>query len=294
MRIEGDTSILKKWFYLSIGFILITSIVYSFSFLINDRIDWNILLFLNPDSYVPVIDEFMILITDFSMFGFGLVFVVWEICYQVTKGTQRSKESVNNILNILGIISAAITVSAYFWAGYAYSIIFFPLALFFWAAFRFIGNTIANYSAEKLAQINRLFWITLLATVLTELATDQFIKELVARPRPLSETYAAFNAGLRRVPDEIVLGGYSYVSSHASVFFAMSTPLMWFVSKKYVKAALFIWASIHAFTRIYLAAHFPYCTLMGAVLGFSMATLVIKIFGESSQYKVADCSSQGP
>lgn len=276
-----STSLFNNWLYLIVGFIAITSIVYVFSFLINDRIDWTILFFLNPDSYIPFIDELMVLITDYSMFGFGLVFVSWEIAYLVSRHTQRAKENAGKVLKIIGMIIAVITCSAYFWAGYAHPIIFFPLAVFSLGAFKFIANTMTGYSEKKLEQINRLFWITLLATILTELAAEQIIKKVVARSRPLSDAYAAFNSQIRQVPDETVSSGYSYVAAHASIFFAMITPLIWFVKNKYVMIGLILWASIHAFTRVYLAAHFPYCALMGSALGFAMATLVIKIFGVS-------------
>jgi membrane-associated phospholipid phosphatase len=45
-----------------------------------------------------------------------------------------------------------------------------------------------------------------------------------------------------------------------------------------VKIALLAWALIHAYSRVYLAAHFPYCSLIGAALGFLMATLITKVF----------------
>ena len=271
-------TLVNKWLYLIIGFVVITSIVYAFSFLISDEIDWQILLFINPDSPKPVIDELMVLITDFSMFIFGLVFLFWEIAYQASKHDQKAKENAGKTLKLTGIIIAVIAGSAYLWAGYTHSVIFFPLALIIFCAFWFIGTIMTRYSEGKLRQINRLFWVTLLATFLTELAAELIIKSFVARPRPLWEGYAGYNEEIRELADEIVRTGYSYVAGHSSVFFAMITPMIWFVSNKQIKLYLFLWASAHAFTRVYLAAHFPYCSLMGAVLGFSMATLVTKVF----------------
>ncbi len=271
-------TLVNKWFYLIIGFVAITSVVYVFSFLINDEIDWQILLFLNPDYPIPVIDELMVLITDFSIFIFGSAFFFWKIAYQASKRDQKAKEKAEKILKLIGIIIAVIAGSAYFWADYTLSIIFFPLAIIIFCAFWFIGTTMTRYNEGKLRQINRLFWITLLATLLTELAGEGIIKYLVARPRPLWEGYASYNEGIRIFTDETVRLGYSYVAGHSSVFFALITPMMWFVSNKQIKFYLFLWASAHAFSRVYLAAHFPYCSLMGAILGFLMATLVVKIF----------------
>lgn len=272
-----------EWFYLIFGFIVITAVVYALSFFITDEIDWPILLFLNPDSPVPVIDEMMILVTDFSMLGFGLVFLFWKIAYHISKNDCKAKENAEKTLKIIGMIVLFMAGSGYFWAGYEHSIIFFPLAVISFGAFWFIGKTLTRYDEGKLKQINRLFWITLFATLLTELSAEVIIKNVVARSRPLSGFYAAYNEGVRKLADEIVQGGHSYVAGHSAVFFAMITPMVYFVSKKPVKVALFIWASVHAFSRVYLAAHFPYCSLMGAASGFSMATLITILFRVSEK-----------
>ena len=265
-----------QWLYLILGFIAITSIFYACSFLTNSEIEWQILLFLNPLSSVPGLDGLMILITDFSIFGFGIAFFSWEIAYQASKRSSEAKKTAEQVLKIIGMFFSVITISAYSWAGYTHSAIFIPLGLLIFSAYWFIGNTMTQYSEKKLQGIDRLFWITLSATVLTELAAECFIKDWVGRPRPLSHIYGAYHEGLRIVADEVVQGGHSYVSGHSSAFFAMITPMMYFVDKKQIKMGLMIWASVHAFSRIYLAAHFPYDSMMGGILGFSMATLVRK------------------
>jgi len=249
-------SITYQWIFLIFGFVTITSVVYGLSFLINDKIDWKILLFLNPDSPIPAIDALMILITDFSIASFATVFVFWKIGYRISKRAWEGGKKAERFLKIVGLIFALIAGSAYFWAGYAHAGIFFPLALFLYIAFRFIANTFTHYNREELDRINLLFWITLLATILTELAAEEIIKDLVARARPLSYIYAFCNGGIRKVADEIVTGGYSYVPGHSSVFFALTTPLIFFVSRRAAKGGLLLWATLHAFTRVYLGAHF--------------------------------------
>ena len=272
---------MREWICLIFGFVVLTAIFYAFSFLIDDEIDWRILLLLNPNSPIPVVDDLMILITDFSMPLFVLVFLFWEIGYQASKRARIAKKNVENSLKIIGIIFSTIITSAYFWAGYEHRSIFFPLAIIFAGAFWLMGSTIGRYKEEKLRQVNRLFWITILAALLTELASEEIIKDAVMRPRPLSDAYAVYNKEIRTVADEIVRGGNSYVAGHSAAFFAMITPMIYFASKRWLKAGLLLWALVHAFTRVYLAAHFPYCSLMGALFGFSMATLVVKIFGVS-------------
>ncbi len=268
-----------QWLYLIFGFIAITLVVYALSFFINDKIDWRILLFLNPDSAIPVVDDLMILITDYSLLGYGVVFFFWEIGYQASKRTRITKENTNRALKIIGLVLSVVACTAYFWAGYAHPMIFMPLAIIVIGSFWLIGNSMTLYDDEKLNQISCLFWLTLLSGLLAELAAEGIIKDIVGRPRPLSEAYSVYNAGIRIVADEVVMGGHSYVAGHSTVFFAMVTPMIYFASKNRFKAGLFVWASVHSFSRVYLAAHFPYCSLVGSLLGFSMATLIVMTFG---------------
>lgn len=267
-----------RWLSLIAGFIGITSAVYGFAFLINDEIDRTVLLHLTPTSYIPILDEAMVLVTDFSIFVFVLIFLAWEVMYQISIHFQKTGRNIQRGLKITGTIIAFITATGYFWAGYVHSVIFFPLALIILIGFFISADILTRYDKEKLEQINQIFWITLLAALLSELSAECFIKEAVGRPRPLSDVYAVYNMGIHRVADEIVLQGNSYVAGHSAVFFGMITPMMCLTSKKTVKAGLFLWASLHAFSRIYLAAHFPYCDIMGSALGFCMAILVVKIF----------------
>jgi len=260
------------------GFALLTVGVYLFSFLINEDLDWFILGALNPDAYIPVLDESMILITDFSMFGFGLVFLSWEIAYQCSRGGMGARERAENWLKIGGAVISSIAASGYLWADHDRPEIFIPLGVMLFAGFWLTARTLTRCDKRRLRQVNVLFWLTLLAVGLTELSAEVIIKNVVGRPRPLSEAYGTLNGILRQVPGEVVEGGHSYVAGHASIFFAMATPMMWYASRTTIKAVLLGWALIHALSRVYVAAHFPYGSLMGACLGFLMATLVVKLW----------------
>lgn len=267
-----------KLVYLVFGCAAITIIVYLFSFLIDNKLDWRVLLFLNPNSPVPVIDSLMILVTDFSMGFFTLIFLFWEIDCQITKHTPIPRNIIAAGTKIIGAAIAIVVGSAHFWAGYAHSYIFFPLALIQFITFWLMGNRIVQIDQAAIDRFNRLFWLTAL-TVLVQQISVQIIKEDVARLRPLSGAFPLYARGIRTVADEVVQGGYSYVAGHSATLFAMVTPLIFFTPKKWIKAALILWALVHAYTRVYVAAHFPYDSLMGAVLGFCMGALVIKIFG---------------
>ena len=275
---------IKKWpgFVQSVnvlfGFIALNMVFYLFSFLINNDLDWRILLYLNPDSPVPVFDDLMIFVTDFSMALFGLVFIFWEIGCQISKHFRVDRKTIAAGMKIIGAALSIFIGSAHFWAGYAHSTIFFPLAVIQFSAFWFMGSRINHIDDAAIDRFNRLFWLTGLAVLMAQISVE-VLKEAVARPRPLSGDYVLYAQGIRTVADEVVRGGYSYVAGHSAAFFAMVMPLFFFTSKKWLRAGLILWALVHAFSRVYLAAHFPYCSLMGAALGFSMGTLVFKTFG---------------
>jgi membrane-associated phospholipid phosphatase len=268
---------------LASGFVGLTFVVYAFSFLINDEMDWRILLSLNPDSYIPVIEELMIFVSDFSIVLFGLIFLSWEVAYQASKNSQKSRLMADKALKVIGLVFACVTASGFFWGGYEHSIIFLPLALVIFAGFRFIGNTLVRYDENKLKKINSLFWITLLSALLVEISVECLIKDAVGRPRPLSDAYAVCHWGIRRVADEVVKNGNSYVAGHSAILFGMITPMIFSVSKDKIKICLLMWALLHSFSRVYVAAHFPFCSLMGSVLGFFMGVLIINVFGASEE-----------
>jgi len=77
------------------------------------------------------------------------------------------------------------------------------------------------------------------------------------------------------------LGGpFGFVSSHAANAFALATYTSFFLSpyyKNYKKYA-FAWASIVAYSRIYLGVHFPADVLGGALLGVIIAKVVYKLY----------------
>ena len=100
------------------------------------------------------------------------------------------------------------------------------------------------------------------AFALTMLISDQLssrvLKYLIERPRPchvLAHVHLLVGCG----------SGYSFPSSHAVNHFAAALVLSWF----YPKAApwLFLYATLIAFSRVYVGVHYPSDVLGGAVIG---------------------------
>ena len=79
-------------------------------------------------------------------------------------------------------------------------------------------------------------------------------------------------------------GPYGFASSHASNSFAIAF-FCWYLLKKQLKYIwlLIPWASLVAYSRIYLGVHFPGDIIAGALIGIGSASLVVYLLrvGES-------------
>jgi undecaprenyl-diphosphatase len=247
------------------------------SFLINDAVDRKILLFINPNEYIPFIDELMIAVTDFSMLIFGLSAASWEIGYLIQKYLKNKLPQVVKGLRLFGLFFGIIMITAFWWGGYEYKIIFFPLGIIIIAEYWWMSTIYSTFDGKYLEVLSRVILVTALAGALSPLG-EYIVKYIVKRPRPLNPVNDTWNYAIVTRSDEIVKGSYSYYSGHSSGLFAALTPLMWAVKKRSTKALLFAWAALHAFSRIYLAAHFPFCVLIGSLAGFFLGTIVIMVF----------------
>lgn len=70
-------------------------------------------------------------------------------------------------------------------------------------------------------------------------------------------------------------GQYGFYSGHASTNFAIAVYLILFLRRKHLWLipVLLVWASIMAYSRIYLGVHFPGDTLAGAIAGVLLGGL---------------------
>lgn len=269
---------LRPWAIVLAGFALIFGFTLLMSLLINDPLDRAILIACNPSQYIPVIDELMILLTDYSVLVFSVLFLSWGVAYLICRGRPHWGWWVNRMLQVMGVGFGLYFGSGVFWAKAEYTIIFVPLGFIFLAGYCFVGWTFVHWDEQKLRRGALVFRLTLLSVFLTNAIGEDKIKELVGRPRPLAAVNDEWNEPIRRIPDEIVRGGNSYVSGHASSLFALTTPMALAASNPWVRGAIFAWAVLHGYTRVYTAAHYPYCALMGSFLGFAVGALIFYAF----------------
>ncbi len=133
---------------------------------------------------------------------------------------------------------------------------------------------VAVYIAFKWKK--QAIWI-ILALILCLVFTDQitnFIKHAVERPRPSREPALA---GLVHHVKNYRGGGFSFVSGHASNVFGFALLSSLILKNKLYTPAIFTWAAIVSYSRIYLGVHYPLDILSGMILGSVVAVVIYTV-----------------
>lgn len=114
--------------------------------------------------------------------------------------------------------------------------------------------------------------ITVLSGVFSLLIVS-LIKNYFQRLRPLNDS--SINNSIRVLVEQ---NDFSFVSGHSTVSFTITFILFWILKKKYKYAyVLFLFPILFAYSRIYLAVHFPIDILFGMLLGYLVALIFYKI-----------------
>lgn len=123
-------------------------------------------------------------------------------------------------------------------------------------------------------------WAPLLGILITILLADQItssiMKPYFQRFRPSQEPALQ---GMVHIVNGYKGGLFGFASSHAANTFATAT-FFWLLFKEKRKwiIALFLWAALIAYTRVYLGVHYPGDILVGMIVGGFSAIAGFKLF----------------
>lgn len=80
------------------------------------------------------------------------------------------------------------------------------------------------------------------------------------------------------VTDGIRGKDYGFTSSHAANSFGIATFIILLIRNRALSISLIIWASLNAFTRIYLGVHYPGDIIAGTLIGVTVGWTMYKLY----------------
>ena len=132
---------------------------------------------------------------------------------------------------------------------------------------------IKNYKKQSI--------LIILGIIVLIICSDQIssgvFKPFFERPRPChNEAIKDFVY----LPNGRCGGAYGFISSHACNVFALAVFLTNILKRYYRKIAwvMFTWATLVAYSRIYMGVHYPGDVLVGSVVGALIGILISKIY----------------
>lgn len=122
------------------------------------------------------------------------------------------------------------------------------------------------------------FWVFLAMALVVTLADQISVKVFkfgLERPRP---SHNEALDGLIHIINNYRGGAYGFVSSHAANTFGFATLTTRIFNQRWVVWALFIWATVVSYSRIYLGVHYPGDIIGGALLGIIIGYSVYLLY----------------
>lgn len=158
--------------------------------------------------------------------------------------------------------------------------------LMFWASDKWIWIPLYLWFAYLLYRhYGKRFWIPVLVAGLVITLSDQssvhLFKFVFHRPRPCHEP--ALQELVHLVNDKCG-GPYGFISSHAANSFALAAYLSLLLGKKirYFTLVILAWATLLAYSRVYLGVHYPGDVIVGAIWGAGIGAAVFVILSMSN------------
>ena len=125
-----------------------------------------------------------------------------------------------------------------------------------------------GFNADKRGRIT--LTILLISIIAVDSISAQILKPFFERIRPSHLYTEELNLLVSKG------GQWSMPSNHAANVFALAVVLSYFYEK--VKIPLFVLAWIIAFSRVYVGVHYPGDVLVGGILGYGLAWIILTLW----------------
>ncbi|MDH6354074.1 undecaprenyl-diphosphatase [Dysgonomonas sp. PH5-45] len=148
------------------------------------------------------------------------------------------------------------------------AMIFFS-TYFFWGAILILILCFMAYKYRKRGTIAVFF---LLMTIGLNSGLSNLLKIIVMRPRPCE----ALNGVVNVLED--CGSSYSFFSAHSSNSFCLALFTALFFRNRYYSMFIFFWATLIAYSRMYVGKHYPLDVVCGIAFGLLMGWLGYKTY----------------